>query len=131
VRPAAEAAWIAAGGAAGALARWGLGLATGAEAQPWPVTTLAVNLAGAAFLGVLFSLVRAESAFARRLWACLGTGALGAFTTYGALGLQLADMLRQARWAAALAYALASLAGGLVACAGGVKLGAALREDRP
>ena len=79
---------VAAGGAAGSLARWGLGgwiQGTTGAAFPWG--TLAVNVLGCAAIGAL-------AAFAPR-WGLpepwrigLQVGVLGGFTTFSSFGLE-------------------------------------------
>lgn len=68
---------VAAGGAAGALLRWGLTLLGRA---PWP--TVAANVAGSLLLGVV---VAAGPSWAVTL---LGAGVAGALTTYSTFALE-------------------------------------------
>lgn len=105
------------GGMLGALARVGLaqGFPHAATAWPWP--TFAVNLAGAWLLG--WTVTRLPPSSYARPFA--GIGVCGALTTFATLQLELLKMLDAGRWALALAYAAASLAGGLAA----VRLGVA------
>lgn len=70
---------IALGGAAGALGRTGVGLALGDHVA---AATLLVNLTGVFALGVLLARPRPE-----RVAAAVGTGFLGAWTTFSALAV--------------------------------------------
>lgn len=103
---------IALGGAVGATAR-----AVVAETLPGaaPLATLLVNVSGALLLGLL--LARTTSPLRRDL---LGTGLLGAWTTFSALAVEIEELLRTAPGLAAL-YATATLAAGL----GAARLGRA------
>lgn len=109
---------VAAGGAAGALARHLLGLALPVAPAGLPVATLLTNLSGCLLLGLLVGR-RPDDAVLRPL---LGTGFLGGFTTFSALALQT-DRLLADRPAVALAYLAATTAGGLLLAAAGLRLG--------
>ena len=125
-------ALVAAGGAAGTLARWAVGVAVPAVAG-WPLATLAVNLAGAFALGALLeALLRRgpETAALRRGRLLLGTGFCGGFTTWSAFAVELDLLLGAGRGATALGYAAASLAGGLLAATAGTALAAAVGRRR-
>jgi fluoride exporter len=102
---AADLALVFVGGALGALARAGVG--TTLPAGTWPWGTLAVNLTGVALLAALVAVVPS----ARRVRILVGTGVLGAFTTYSALAVEVVD-LRGAP-GSAVGYASATVLGGL------------------
>jgi CrcB protein len=110
---------VAAGGAAGSVARFGVGLVARAMVPGWPWGTLFVNLLGSLLIGVLagwFGLRPASDA----LRLGLITGVLGGFTTFSAFSLETVEMLRAGDAAAGLAYVAASLVLGLAACALGL-----------
>ena len=117
---------VALGGALGASGRYGLGLALD-PVGGWPVATLTANLLGAFALGVLLEgLVRrgAETARGRVLRLGLGTGALGGFTTFSSLALELDRLLGQGAAGTALGYAAVTLVVGFAACLAGIVLAA-------
>ena len=99
---------VALGGAAGSLARWGLGgwihQATG-PAFPWG--TLAVNVIGCAAIGAL-------AAWAPRLgvsepWRiALQVGVLGGFTTFSSFGLETFRLASNGAPGRAAAYVVAT-----------------------
>jgi CrcB protein len=74
---------VAAGGAAGAVARYGLTLFVATFwRRDFPLATLMINVSGSFILG-LFSSFAAERAFIDPLWRLLiATGFVGAFTTF-------------------------------------------------
>lgn len=122
---------VAAGGALGTGLRLGLDalVAPGGWTGAWdPGITLA-NLLGAFALGVV-SLYPFPGAAAHQWRAFLGTGVLGAFTSFSALSLAFLD--GTAPLAAWLAMAV-SLVGGLALAQLGTRLGLATRlaADRP
>lgn len=116
---------IAAGGALGALARYGV--VRGAAAwlgSGFPWGTLAVNAAGCFAMGLLYFWLAAKEATA--LKAFLMVGVLGAFTTFSAFALDAALLLRDRSLSAAALYVAASVAGSLFAFAAGAAAGRAL-----
>lgn len=124
-------ALVAAGGAVGTAARYGL-----AEALPaaggWPTATFVENLVGATLLGVLLEvLVRRgpESPRGRLVRLTVGTGVLGGFTTFSSLAIEVERLLADGRVALGLAYALVSVAAGFVCCLAGIAVSA--RRHRP
>jgi CrcB protein len=104
---------IVAGGAAGALARAGLGRALPWPGHGWPWTTFAVNVAGTLLLGYFVTRLQERlppSTFRRPL---LGTGFCGALTTFSTLQVELIELVRRHEPALAAAYLSATLAAGL------------------
>ena len=116
------------GGVAGAAAREAIEEARPAGNHAFPVATLLINLAGAFVLGLLLeALVRAgdDTGWRHRLRLAAGTGFCGAFTTYSTLAVESVQLARHGSWWTAAVYVAVSAAGGLVAAAGGIMLGAA------
>ena len=90
----------------------------------WPAATFLVNVVGAFALGVLLEALARRGpdlGVRRRLRLLLGTGFLGAFTTYSALAVETVLLARDGRPGLGLAYAAASVALGLVAAAAGIR----------
>ncbi len=105
---------VAAGGALGSLARWGVGLAV---ADPWG--TLLVNVTGCFLIGVLV----ARYGRAALLRAFLGTGVLGGFTTFSTASTATVALAQSGRIPLAALYALGTLALCVTATAAGVRAG--------
>ncbi len=102
------------GGALGAMARYGAGLAAvrlGAGDFPW--ATLFVNVAGGLAMGVLAGTLGAEDQGARQL---LGVGVLGGFTTFSAFSIETVRLIEGGQPDVALGYALASVLLAVSAC---------------
>ncbi|MFK0289375.1 fluoride efflux transporter CrcB [Streptomyces sp. NPDC090442] len=112
---------VAVGGALGASARYGAGLLwpTARDAFPW--TTLLVNVAGCALMGVLMVLITEVWSAHRLLRPFLGTGVLGGFTTFSTYAVDIQRLVGAGRLPLALAY----LAGTLLAALAAVALAAA------
>ena len=106
--------WIAAGGAIGAVARYGCTIVLATQwgsAFPWG--TLTVNLVGSFLLGLIGA--RAElAAPAPLLRLALGTGLIGAFTTFSTMQWELLLLLREQQWRTAAIYLIVSLTLGLL-----------------
>lgn len=117
-------ALVAAGGTVGTLARFGVAQAW-ADAAAWPVATFTVNVVGAFALGVLLELLvrrGADGPVAQRVRLTVGTGFLGAFTTFSALAIEVERMLADGHVTTALVYGFGSVILGFAACAAGVAL---------
>jgi fluoride exporter len=118
---------IAIGGAAGALARHGLGVVVAVSLAPalFPWGTLAVNACGSALLGVLVSVLPPPGA-APALRAGLTVGFCGGFTTFSTFAYEAVSLARAGHAVAAGAYMTSSLVVGLAALAAGMALGTAV-----
>ena len=112
---------IAIAGAAGAVARYGVGSAIGARTFPWG--TLSINVAGSFLLGLLLEV--GPGRMSDDLRVALGVGFLGAFTTFSTFGYETVALLRDGRPAPAVAYVLVSVVGGVAAAAAGYRVGGA------
>lgn len=110
---------VAAGGAVGTAARYGLDGAAWGDSQ-WPWSTFVVNIVGSFLLGVLAACI-ADPADPRRL--LLGTGLLGGFTTYSAFAVQTDLLLQSGDTAIGLLYSISSVALGLIAAVIGLLAG--------
>jgi len=103
------------GGALGSWASWGIASAAPVAPGTFPVTTLAVNVVGAALLGVVLVVLLDRPPPHYRLHALLGTGALGAFTTFSTFSVELVELGREGHLLVAVAYLVVSLVAGLSA----------------
>lgn len=124
----AAVALVALGGAAGSALRETVALAL--PGAPLPAT-LAVNVLGALGLAVLLEALAGAGArgYEGRRGAArllLGTGFCGGFTTYSAVAVQGAELLRDGDTVTAVAYAVVTLLLGAVATLGGIWLGGRL-----
>lgn len=103
---------VAAGGALGAVARYGVGVWAQRlfPAAQWPWATLTVNVVGGLLMGLLAGWlafrggVHSESL---RLFAAVGV--LGGFTTFSAFSLEVALMIERRQTAMAGGYVAASV----------------------
>ncbi|MBH0121899.1 CrcB family protein [Rhodococcus sp. HM1] len=107
---------VAAGGALGAVARYGL-----STAFPGVWTIAAINIAGSLLLGILAAMVGPD----RLLRLFLGIGVLGGFTTFSTFAV---DAVRNP--AVAVAYVAITLTGALIAARCGMAIGERLHRRR-
>ena len=112
---------VAAGGALGAVARYGAGRLLPAGGWPW--ATLTVNVAGGLLMGLLAGWlafrggVHGESI---RLFAAVGV--LGGFTTFSAFSLEVALMIERRQLPQAFGYSLLSVLASVAALFAGLML---------
>lgn len=108
---------VAVGGLLGSALRVGLFELIPADGFPW--STIAVNLFGAALIGVILPRLRGRRD-AMAFWV-VGVG--GAATTFSALTVDVVTLLESGRAGAAVGYLVASLVGGFAVASGAVRAG--------
>ena len=114
--------FIAAGGALGALARYGLSSRVHSLWEgAWPLGTLLVNGMGSLAIGVVF--VMLEKAALHPDWrSVLMVGFLGAFTTFSTFSLETVELWMRGEQGYAVAYALGSVIVCVTGAAAGILL---------
>ncbi|MFM1965156.1 MAG: hypothetical protein RL134_881 [Actinomycetota bacterium] len=122
---------VAAGGALGATARYGVDVLAGERGIAAPWATLVINVVGCALMGLLVAYVLAHPA-RHPLWRpFLGIGVLGGFTTFSAFAADAVLLADAGDITTSAAYVVATLVCGLLALWLGTRLGRALRQRRP
>jgi CrcB protein len=109
----------------GTLARYKIGEWLPNSIGEWPTAVLIINVTGAFLLGVLLQALLhsgADEGGRRIVRLMLGTGFMGAFTTYGSLATSVVLLVRSGKLTLAIAYAVLSIVLGAVAVALGIKL---------
>jgi fluoride exporter len=106
---------IAAGGAAGAAARYLIGQQWPTPAGTFPWSTLTVNLLGCALIGILMVLITEVWSGRRLIRPFLGTGVLGGFTTFSTYTIDIQRLVAGAQVDIALLYLTLTPIGALLA----------------
>ena len=125
---------VGAGGAAGAMARFGLTLATLRYSAAIPLGTLISNLAGCLLMGIVVQLLARVAWFADgggitdHYRLLFGVGFCGAFTTLSALVVEVSTMVQRGDIAMAFIYLAGTLAGGFAFFYLGVSMVRALTQ---
>lgn len=114
---------IGAGGAAGSMARYGVGyFLTRIIVQPyWFASTFAINIAGSFLIGVLFGLVSRHQ-ISELNWLVLATGFCGGFTTFSTFALENINLMNKGQSNLAILYTGLSVVVGLLLCKMGMWL---------
>lgn len=103
---------VAAGGALGAVARYGVGVWAQRllPTAQWPWATLTVNVVGGLLMGLLAGwLAFRGGAHSESLRLFAAVGVLGGFTTFSAFSLEAAVMIERRQLAMAGGYVAASV----------------------
>ena len=120
-------ALVLVGGTVGALLRYAVALLLPVPHDGFPTATFLTNLSGSFALGLLLSrqlATGAQDGRPREVGLLLGTGLLGAFTTYSTLAVEVVLLGRDGRVGLGLVYGVASAVLGLGAAGLGAVLGA-------
>jgi fluoride exporter len=120
-------AWLAAAGALGTLARYGVGgVVQRALGGAFPWGTLVVNAVGCLLFGLVWALAEERMVISGETRAILLVGFMGAFTTFSTFAFETSAMLRDAEWMMAAVNSLSQNLLGIAAFFLGVALGRAL-----
>jgi CrcB protein len=114
--------WIAAGGALGSLARFGLAGVINESGHPWG--TVVVNVIGSLFLGLAIGIWGADHGADHQL--AVTVGALGGFTTFSTFALDTIQLWESGDAGLAVATVALSVVVGLAAAIGGLIVGRAV-----
>jgi CrcB protein len=118
-------AYVALGGALGALARYGIsGWVYDRMGENFPWGTLVVNVVGCLALGLVIRWLQV-SAVAPELRPFLTIGVLGAFTTFSTFSYETVALLQEGQWLRAGLYMGGSVVLGLIAMVAGMALATA------
>jgi CrcB protein len=121
---------IAAGGFAGGLTRYELGLAFPTTPGAFPATTFAVNVSGSFALALLLVFVLEIWPPTRYVRPLLAVGFCGAYTTFSTWMVDADRLFAAHHYATAAWYLLGSLATGLAATSLGLTVGRAVLARR-
>jgi len=123
-----EAFWkilsIAAGGAAGSVARYLVNISPLAGVfEKFPLPTFVINASGSFLIGFLLILLTDNFEVSDNLRMAVIVGFLGAFTTFSTFEMEIYGLGREGELGIALVYLLLSVVAGFFGVAAGVALG--------
>lgn len=113
---------VVVGGGIGALVRVGVSQAFPTPEGVWPWTTLVENVSGAFLLAVLLTVLTERVAAGPWVRPLLGTGVLGAYTTFSTLAYEIERLASGRRVGVAAGYAAVNVVTGLLAALAGIML---------
>ena len=111
------------GGTLGAVVRVALATWVPVTVGAYPWTTFVENVTGAFLLAAVLTTVAVRGSLDPTVRLLVGTGVLGAFTTYSTLGVEVVDLLAMGSVGTAALYTVGSLATGLLAALAGILVG--------
>ena len=116
---------IALGGAAGALARFGIGQAVNAlrPGAGFPIGTFVANMIGCVLIGFCYVWLGQRGAGTPAFRAGIQVGLIGALTTFSTYSLESLNLLAEREYAPALLNIMGSVVFGLLAAYLGIVIG--------
>jgi CrcB protein len=118
-RPVAVLLAIAAGGAVGAVVRYGAGTVLLAGVGEWPWSTWIVNVSGCLLIGVLMALITEVWTTQQLLRPFLGVGVLGGYTTFSTAMVEVQQLVHAGEPGLGLLYLGGTVLAALVAVTAG------------
>lgn len=123
--------FIAAGGALGTSARYGVQSLLPAAGADFPLGVLLINWIGCLFLGWFLTVTLRSWRIKPRLRLAIGTGFTGGFTTFSTFAVDAVRLTTHGRALTALLYLLLSVCGGLFLTWTGIRLGTKMTQAAP
>ena len=118
--------WVAIGGAAGSLMRYGTVIAIQRMTKSeFPLATLVVNIVGSFIIGWLAFQVNERDFMSIEVRLVVMVGILGGFTTFSTFSLETLRLIQGGGWLVAAANIMLSVAGGLLAAWAGFSIASA------
>ena len=120
-------ALVAVFGAAGALARFGLGgLVFRLYGGTFPAGTFVVNIVGCFLFGLVWPLAEERLLISSETRTVILIGFMGSFTTFSTLAFETSELLRDSEWGLAVANMGGQVILGLLALIAGMAIGKSL-----
>lgn len=114
---------VAAGGALGTLARYGVAQLVPVSPGAFPWATFLSNVSGSFALGVVVVVILRRLPANRLARPFVATGFLGGYTTYSTFALETVLLAKDGHVALGIVYAVASLVAGFASVYAGILLG--------
>ncbi|WP_239255700.1 fluoride efflux transporter CrcB [Listeria ilorinensis] len=114
--------------ALGGMSRYAISLIL--PATTFPIATLTVNLLGCFLLAIVNQMLAENEKIPAALIAGMGTGFVGAFTTFSSFSVDNIRLLTAGHYGIAISYMVISMVGGLLMVQLGYKVAAKYRTRR-
>jgi CrcB protein len=116
--------FIAAGGAAGAVARYLVNISPLHKVlEPFPLPTFVINVSGSFLIGALLVLLTDRFDVGENFRLAIIVGFLGAFTTFSTFEMELYGLARDRHLAMAGLYLVLSVVAGFIGVIAGIAVG--------
>lgn len=116
--------YVAAGGAAGAVARYLINISPLSTVfERFPLPTFVINISGSFLIGFLLILLTDKWEVGDNLRMAVIVGFLGAFTTFSTFEMEIYGLAKEREFYIALLYLVLSVTVGFIGVAAGVWLG--------
>lgn len=122
---------VAAGGAIGNLARYGISRTFPVDPGRFPTSTLVINTSGSFVLGLVLVLLIERLPPSRYARAFLAVGIVGAFTTFSTFAVEAAQLVADQHVALAATFVVTSIGAGLAAAQLGILAGRVVPHRHP
>ncbi len=117
-------AFVAAGGALGAVARYLVNISPlNAVFDHFPLPTFLINVSGSFLIGLSLILLTDRFAIDDNLRLAIIVGFLGAFTTFSTFEMEIYGLAKERYFAAAIFYLVLSTAAGFAGVVAGIEVG--------
>ena len=100
---------IALGGAAGTIARYGIGVALAGPSERFPVSTLLINVVGSFIIGWALTEVGVSGTMHATTRATITVGFCGGFTTFSGFSFETVRLLQRGETGRAITYVVLSV----------------------
>lgn len=115
---------VAAGGAAGAVARYLINISPLASIfDKFPLQTFVINISGSFLIGFFLILLTDKWDVGDNFRMAVIVGFLGAFTTFSTFEMEIYGLAKEREFSTALLYLFLSVAAGFIGVIAGTKLG--------
>ena len=104
---------VGAGGFAGAVCRYLIGLIPVSENLIFPVKTLAINIIGCIVIGMIAVSAARNNSWNPYIMLFLKVGLCGGFTTFSTFALETSDLIKAGHMGTALLYVVLSVLAGV------------------
>lgn len=101
--------FVGLGGFIGSIFRYLIGLLPIGSNNGFPIKTLAINILGSFFIGIIAAYANKSESFSPHMVLMIRVGICGGFTTFSTFTYEVADLLKNGSFLAAMIYICTSI----------------------